>query len=467
MDMTNSQISTPHTSHNPNDEIIPRAEPGQKLVPIIFLTFILLLIGSVSVFAYNTFIAKTPSQKLTDSFEKLRNLKSFKASFESSGDNLKFTAETVIHTGEGQASAFNFKLTGIENDANNNLDFNMIAGQKNVYLSANYSKINELLSSLKTVMPAIEKLSTYKLLLPVISGQKYLKVSIPEVPPGQENGNQDKPTGLSDKDVKIIEKKFSETLSAHKKETVKIGDRSFDRFTFGFNKAKLIETLKTIKDSDLDIKVSQVNALIKIVESSNDWNKDLLVILIDKENGYPAEISLSLPQIDPATLKKGLSESLPEKSGLGYLKDMPFLDNLIGKVKKTELMKIGTIKFSDFDEAAEIIVPENSVSFEEVIGAAQKEIMPLIGGLMMGGGGVQNLLNLGNTPSQNNSSSNSSSNVDIQINGTSNPSGKSGSSQPLIYPTATPYPTIAPGAPGSDQWMSDFWKNWEEMGKNK
>lgn len=32
-----------------------------------------------------------------------------------------------------------------------------------------------------------------------------------------------------------------------------------------------------------------------------------------------------------------------------------------------------------------------------------------------------------------------------------------------VYPTATPYPTIVPGQPGSKEWEEEFQKKWNEM----
>ena len=71
--------------------------------------------------------------------------------------------------------------------------------------------------------------------------------------------------------------------------------------TIGLDKVKLVAALESLKDMDLDVKVSQINALIKVVNAVNNWDSDLVEIYL--KDGYISVVILSLPEIPEAALK--------------------------------------------------------------------------------------------------------------------------------------------------------------------
>jgi hypothetical protein len=147
-----------------------------------------------------------------------------------------------------------------------------------------------------------------------------------------------------------------------------------------------------------------------------------------------------MPQIDSATLKKTLEDGVSEQGYLGALKNLPLLNNLTAP-KSQGLLTLGTVDITNYNSAAVVEKPTLVIEGEQVLQVAQKELMPIFGQLLMGGSSAPTLNSLPKTTVPRSKSSSSS-----------------GTSQPLVAPQYTP----KPGELGSQEWLDNFNKQFQE-----
>ena len=410
---------------------------SKKLFIGFFGALALILLVSIGVLAY-TILSPKPEKILLDALTKSAEASSFEARFKTGDGN--FVADSVYHKDKNMYSKLSVTIKNIENQKGSDLSAVGVFNDKKVYVQGSYTKLDETVAMVKsTMIPNVESLETYKLILPVLKNEKWLVINIPEasgtasVPPA---------SSASDKQMEAVVKKFGEALVIHRfDKNYKKGYEVYTRISLGFDKKKLITAINSFKDTDLDVKVSQINAVVKYVEASDNWDSDLIDVLIDRDS-YIREATIRAPEVSPKTLEELINEGSKDNQELSYLKG--FTSQIEGVMKsKTggKLTDIGTIEMDSYNKAVEVAVPTNVVTMEEVSSAFSKELLPILG-LFMGGGGSSLPQNLPQTQKPVNNSVNT------------------GYQQNAQYV----YPTIEPGKPGSKEWEEEFWKNWNEMG---
>lgn len=372
---------------------LPSSPKKNKVLTIVLAIALPLVVAGAGIAAYR-FIRQAyanPQKVVTASFEKLAEADSFSAKVEFSGNQAWL--ETTYHRAEEKLSRVRLVANDVDDDPGKDLEANLIIGGNDLYFRLAYSQINQVVDQLKAVYPPLVETETYKLLLPVFSGQTWLHADISGLgeTEDQEGTEQEIEGPISQEDQRELGKIFREAILVRQHDrNFSYQEEKYQRIVFGFKKQKLVESLEKLKDLDLEMKVSQINSLIELVEGIDNWDADLIEVLINAE-GYPALVSLSLPEISEKDLSESLEEGLEEESSLwGSLLGSyaPKLGEALSGKEKGQLEKMGTLKLTNFNQAPAVEKPSAIVESEEVLEKAKVELLPLFGAMLGGLGGV-------------------------------------------------------------------------------
>ncbi len=372
----------------------PKSAPNLKLVTIIVVVLLLAAGGVVAA----KFLAVDPKKTLADAFKKTTEAKSF--SFAAQSDDGKFVLDGDVHEDQTKLSQVKLTLNDLDNKRDEDVTFGMKFNNNDLFFDMSYAKIDKIIGELS----AFSYMKTYQLVYPVLKGQKAVHVSIPEV---KELAGETKPAATpgDDKTVKQIEE-FGGKLQAAV--IIRKFDRSSDykgqkyqRITIGLDKEKLIAALESLKDMDLDVKISQINAMIKVVKAVNNWDSDLVEVYI--QEGRVAVVVVSAPEIPESALKEGLEESTKDNPSIGAI-----LKNSTGKIEslfkpKTpgQLTKLGTLELTNYNSAPLVQKPAAAVEFNDVLESGKVEVLPVILPLIGQSMGIPATPQVPNIPSQN------------------------------------------------------------------
>jgi|GEM_PF-5263180 hypothetical protein len=434
---TTSQIDP-----NSNLSISPKEEPkiGAKIIPALFIGIIVLVLGSAGTLAFQTYASAKPAKDLQKAAQGLSEVKSFEFSFApQASNNVNLSFSGSIHREPGKLSQVTLDAGGIQGDSSHNLNIKLVGSSQEIFAQANYSKLDDALAQIKRELPIVDGLETVKMILPALSGQKWLHALLPasllDSPKNAVASPTDAPQRVDTKAVENFFKKFQSAFVFRNS-----GGVFGKKIIVSLNKTKLLEALESLKQTNVELKLKDVNNLIDLVKSSSDWGKDLVEITLDGKLGLPSQIVIRMPQIDSATLKKTLEDGVSEQGYLGALKNLPLLNNLTAP-KSQGLLTLGTVDITNYNSAAVVEKPTLVIEGEQVLQVAQKELMPIFGQLLMGGSSAPTLNSLPKTTVPRSKSSSSS-----------------GTSQPLVAPQYTP----KPGELGSQEWLDNFNKQFQE-----
>lgn len=266
------------------------------------------------------------------------------------------------------------KITGIGSEVGHNLLVLAIFNAEGSYLQASYSKIDTLTSQIALLYPQITALETYQLILPVVKGQKWLHLTSQEDPKSQGS------TDVSEEKVKELNEKFIETIVVRSHDAnYELEDSKYHRIVLGFDEPKLIEFIEEVKTLDLEIELKTINSLIKIVQSVENWNDDIVEILIEKDTGNLFQLTLSLPKIPEDTLNSSISENVEGQSVFSPLTDyvLPKLKDVVTPPSLNNLTFIGKIEFTNYNQAPSAEKPAPTLEQIEIEKAFEKDL-PLI-----------------------------------------------------------------------------------------
>lgn len=284
--------------------------------------------------------------------------------------------------GEGKPFKMEAKLTDVD-EKGNSLTGSGVFDEQNMYVQINYSDPKSVDEILMMVYPMITRTQTYKLAAPLWKGEKWLHIALPET-------TEDKPEVNFEWDTadQATKKFMTDMVLAIKPGKIEqnygFEGESYTKVSYGFRKDRLIKAIEDLKDMKLDMKVSQINSLVEIVESSDDWDRDLLTFLIDKK-GDLRVVLMQLPKIDEKVLQEGIAEGASEdKTGMaagvaGALKSMVWKE-------EGELVSLGSIRLGQFDQVKAPEIPTNLVEGATLWETAVQELGPIIGQMMMASG---------------------------------------------------------------------------------
>lgn len=347
---------------------------------LVYLLIFILIIGvsASGVMVFNYFF-NNPEKIISQGIINFGKANSFTVSLSLIPDSNsgQFTATADYQKDFVKKGQIKAEILKIEGNPNKNITLSAVFDKKDVYINANISFIEEIEKNINTSMPQLTGLRSYQIVKPVVRGEKYLHFKIPATSDVTET-NKKNIWDISDGDRKILEQKFVKSLQIRKTEDNYTEDgEKYKRIVLGLKKKELIEFVEYFKKPDVEIKVSDINPLIKLINSSNGWDNDLVELLIGKGN-YIHSLSVSLPRISDEALKDSISVK-PENGKKGLIEG--FIPNnfgdLLGK-SSDNLQHLGKATFTNYNSVIEAQVPVNYIEYDQIAEIIQQEIGPVI-----------------------------------------------------------------------------------------
>jgi hypothetical protein len=349
---------------------LPRSDYRRGKYFGLIIILALVVVGVLGYFGYK-FYSYRPAMAISQAFDKSMAAESLVAEFRTPGDN--FLARFNYHKDNLSELKLEFSPTGEE------LEVYMVGDKRDIYLQMSYSGLDKLIDQLYQTNPYITSLNTYKLILPALQGEEWIHVLIPTKSSNLDNSQT--PTPIPE--YEELKSKFLQSLSFREyQRNYKMSGVVYERISIGIKKDKLIDFLESIKDTDLDIKLSDINSAITFVKSVDNWDSDLAEILIEKKTGLLRKIVFKLPEIPDGAIEKVIDDSKPDSNVSKLRNFSQSIENFISQSPKGELNEIGTLTFDSYDDASDISRPINVIESEVLLEAASQELMPLLYGSM-------------------------------------------------------------------------------------
>lgn len=369
------QIET--TQVNPDYEVTTGAKHSIGKIVLIILG-ILVVSGY---WAYSTLIK--PYIVTGRAIAQLSQYDSAQVTYTSPDEKLKMTVDA---SGDNKPVKLDVKIAGLRENAEDTLELSGIFLKNDVYAQSKYSDPEFIEKSLVAIYPLITKTQTYKMASSLWQGSEWLHLAIPET---EESKDDESETSLSDKETRQLAWDWYWAVKPGKIEkNYPYQGESYTKVSYGFRKDQLIKAINGLKNIDVEIKVSQINSMIEIIESSDDWDRDLVTFLIDKE-GDLRVVTIQLPEIEQEVIDKSIAEGVTEQEG-GAL-----VGGVVDGVKemiwgvKGDMVELGVVTFGKFDQVEEISIPDNIIEANLLMAVAQQELGPIFAqmmGVMMQGG---------------------------------------------------------------------------------
>lgn len=382
--LTSSFVPAPsetgHIISAAEEPIQPKSAKIKKIALAVIAFAVILALSGAGLFLFN--YINNPLRLIAKSFEYLNKANSFtvNATFTEDQDFGKASVMLDYQKAPLVFSRTQVKITNINKEPLHNLTALFIFNSVETFFQATYSKIDIIENELTLVFPEILSLRSYQVARPLLKGEKWLHIETPETEEGYQEGGIE----ISEEKEKELNEKFvnSVIVRNHKRNFEKDSEQ-YHKIILGFDKEKLIEFIETVKTLDLEVELKDINALIKIVQSVESWDKDLVEILIEKE-GNLHSLSLSLPKIPDDALKVGIKESVNEKSAIGAFSDIlsDKISGILEKPSAAELIYIGKAVFSNYNRAPGAEKPAEIIEVKELTLALEKD-MPIILQMML------------------------------------------------------------------------------------
>jgi len=340
---------------------------------ILFLIAVTVASGLAGGFIILKNYQNDPLRLIAKSFENLESASSFTAHALFPGNENYASADLNIdyHKAPYLFSRGQAKITNINSEMGNNLLILAIFNSSDSYIQASYSKIDILENQINVSYPQISGLETYQLIIPVIKGQKWLHL--------KNNSAQPSPYGvqISEEKQKEINQKFLDSIIVRSHDVnFKSGDTSYHKILLGFDEPKLIEFVESFKSLDLEIELKQINSLIKIIQSADNWNDDIVEILIEKDSGNLYSLSLSLPKFPEDALEQTIEENLQSEESIETFAELfsNKLKDIIKPESSSELLYIGRVEITNYNQAPSAQIPSPQVEQKEIEGAIERDL---------------------------------------------------------------------------------------------
>lgn len=318
----------------------------------LFLIVIIVTAGLAGGFYILNNFKNNPLRLISESFAKAESANSYSAKATltqtQSVGNVEFLVD--YHKAPLLFSRGQLKINSIGGEIGNNILILAIFNSTDQFIQASYSKIDELENQIGLYYPDATNLQTYKLILPVIKGQKWLHISTPD---DNSRPNQNHVEISQDKQDEL-DKKFLDSIVVRDHETnYKIGETKYHKIILGFDKDKLVSFIEALRSLDLNVQLSEINSLIRIVQSVDSWNDNLVEILIEKETGSLYSLSLSIPKIPEDALQQSLEESVSNQGTFSTFSNLfsDKLNDVIAPKGTSDLVYIGKVELTNYNLA--------------------------------------------------------------------------------------------------------------------
>ncbi len=333
---------------------------------------ILVVTGGYWIYA-NYFMS--PLGLLKEAVEKME-VDSIKLGFDAQAEDVTVAGTIIAH--EKGFSQADFTIGLVEEGVQHDFDLSFIADTKDVYFQMNYNYMQLLLSQADLMVPGIGATQTFALLQPVVTGQSWLHMMIPE----EEQLATDSDEYLAE--YEQFGEKLAEALVVKDfSRNTEYQGKKYDIISLGVDKEKLLVAIDALKDLDLSTEVSEINNFKKAIEDMGELKETLVVVYLDAD-GYIRMVDLYAPQGASESIQDAIEQQAETKSPLmAQFSQVTAVFQPDKGVKEGESVKFMTMTFDDYGSAETVIEPTKTVEWEEVMLHAQSEFAPIFYQYMM------------------------------------------------------------------------------------
>lgn len=361
-------------------------KPHKTPVALVVALVCLILFGVGGALAWQ--YVYSPKVVIGKAVTKLSDAKSLSYSFVAVDDSFKSDGKLFFADGKldgDKLSEVTLDFTKVDTtDAS--LRLALAFDQDNFYLLPTYSTTAQLETEIAAVYPPLLSTQTYALAKPVLFGEKWLHIDKSIFPQTTDQGTTTSNAKITPEQAETLKRLWLDSFKLRKYNLFyHQGGKVYTRITVGFDKAKLLTAINGFKELDVDVQVSQINALVKLVEASDNWNSDIFELLIDS-SGHLAQVTISFPEISQADLEKTLAEGTKDDTLGSIVKGLPDkVTSFLQTDSSNGLVEVGMLKFTDYDTTVESTRPIDVVAGSEILAAAQTELGPVIAAILTGG----------------------------------------------------------------------------------
>jgi len=331
------------------------------------------LVAFAGYFVYANYFM-SPERMLKEAFEKM-DVDSIRLGFEAEAEDVDITGEMIGH--EEGYSSMDFTIALEEQGMTHEFDLNFIVDMENMYFQMDYSSMNMLLLQADQMIPGISSTKTFALLKPVITGQSWMHMYIPEedqTQASEEYLEEWEDFGEKFADAIVIKDLQRKTMYEGKK---------YNIISIGVDKEELLEAIDAIKDLDVDAEVADINNIKKAIEDMGELKETLAVAYIDM-SGYLRMIDIYAPQGASDSFQEVIDQEAGAKSPLlSQFSQLTTLFQPDKGVEEGESVKFMTMTFDDYGTAERVSPPSNTVEWEDILLYAESEFAPLFYQYMM------------------------------------------------------------------------------------
>jgi hypothetical protein len=331
------------------------------------------LVAFAGYFVYANYFM-SPERMLKEAFEKME-VDSIRLGFEAEAEDVGVTGEMIAH--EEGFSSMDFTIALEEQGMTHEFDLNFIVDMENMYFQMDYSFMNMLLLQADQMIPGISSTQTFALLKPVITGQSWMHMEIPEedqAPDAEEYMEEWEEFGEKFADAIVIKDLQRKTMYEGEK---------YNIISIGVDKEELLEAIDAMKDLNIETEVSDINNIKKAVEDMGELKETLAVAYVDM-SGYLRIIDIYAPQGTSDSFQEVIDQEAGAKSPLlSQFSQLTTLFQPDKGVEEGESIKFMTMTFDDYGSAEEVDEPKNVVEFEDILLYAESEFAPLFYQYMM------------------------------------------------------------------------------------
>jgi hypothetical protein len=331
------------------------------------------LVAFAGYFVYANYFM-SPERMLKEAFEKM-DVDSIKLGFQAEAEDVDVTGEMIAH--EEGYSSMDFTIALEEQGMTHEFDLNFIVDMENMYFQMDYSFMNMLLLQADQMIPGISSTNTFALLKPVITGQSWMHMDIPEedqAPDAEEYLEEWEEFGEKFADAIVIKDLQRKTMYEGNK---------YHIISMGVDKEELLEAIDAIKDLDIETEVSDINNIKKAIEDMGELKETLAVAYIDM-SGYLRMIDIYAPQGTSDSFQEVIDQEAGTKSPLlSQFSQLTTLFQPDKGVEEGESIKFMTMTFDDYGSAERVSPPDDVVEFEDILLYVESEFAPLFYQYMM------------------------------------------------------------------------------------
>ncbi len=351
---------------------------------LLLITGILSFVAVIGVYAFIK-IRTSPQKTLMQAVDNLENSSSFQMNYQAPEDLFSVNVSYFdfdLNKNENKLGEISLTANNMNNDQSQDLSLAMKFNKNVIYLQGDYSQADDLLTLIQYQIPSIGQTQTVTQSYEIMTGQKWLQINTP-----------DDKVNTRDTESQTAEKQKNEEFANKLKDclVLKQYDKKHDlnglkvqKVSFGIDKKQLLAVLNELKNYDIDMKLQDLNRMIRVVDSIENWDQELIIMYISQDH-YLRQIDLFIPQVEKEAIELAMQEqTTAQETGINKVISEELGNSIANFFNKNQDEKdaIGSIYFTDYDKVKSAEYPNNTIDGEIFFMQAMQDLGPIITQIM-------------------------------------------------------------------------------------